>query len=211
MLLGKIVERALVELEKDYRRFEETYLTEGDVVASLLCSLRNLLEKESGRLTVHAQLRPYKRTREGCMVLKEVKRKIEWAAQRKANEGTLLDVAVTDLNNEYWRETYTKALEDQHKNRNPRRSEIDLKYWRMLSCPVEAFKAAIEIKIRLWGNHQYIKRDIDKLAKLREMNKNCLAYCLVIDRKQNGRRVGELRKYAKNRNVHLTIPSFTDS
>jgi len=211
VLLSRIIKEALRELESNYRRSEETYLTEGDVVASLLCSIRNLLSEDSGHLTVHAQLRPYKRTREGCMILKQVGKEIKWTAQTKANEGQLFDIAVTHLNTQHWRETHTKALEDQYRNQTTKKQGAELRYWRMLSCPVEAFKAAIEIKIRLWGNHQNIKSDIQKLAKLREVNNDCLAYCLVIDRAQNSRRVKELTEYAEKRNVHLSIPSFTTS
>jgi hypothetical protein len=170
--LKKDIERSIRQLIEDYRENELSYLTESDVVASLLGKLRERL----GSDYVHCELRPY--DVEGKFISGKPRK---WS---KDGRGSLVDIAVI-------RKHQLKATIKEKRR----------KYWRYLSFPVESFTASIEVKIRTWRNKRNIRPDVDKLRLIKEANPDCLVYLLVLDRKASPEDIGKVRDYAKENHV----------
>lgn len=193
MLRGKI-DKSLKELEKNYRQKERDFLTEADAVSTLFNILKDRLK--NANVAVHSQLRPFTQRNE-VIVFDRRRKGWYWKKQRVANEGAPFDLAIIDAGDKYWKRAEKKAMYDQ-------RAKKDLKYWRMLSYPIEAFLAAIEIKVRVWQNPPWIEKDINKLSAILKKNKKCLLYAVVLDRKANPKEVKKIEGLAR-RKKHVRV------
>jgi hypothetical protein len=187
MRLQTVIEESFKELAKKYGADPRGFLTETDVVSFLLCDLRKRLENQ--RLAVHSQLRPFWKDDGRYKVIKT--RGWRWDSQDKANDGAVFDLVIVDDDDKYFRQAVEKAKEDQ-------RCSNDLKYWRILSYPVQSFRAAIEVKIRLWQNIRFIERNgFPKLCAIRKKNKDCLLYYLVCDQEARDEDISKLQEISK--------------
>jgi len=100
----------------------------------------------------------------------------------------------------YFRQAFEKARKDQG-------VPLNLKYWRMLSYPVEAFRAVLEVKIRLSGIARHIEREhFPRLDAIQEKKEDCFLYYVVIDRCCNNRDCESLKKAKENyKEIYLEI------
>jgi len=184
----EIIKQSLQELEKKYCSNQKDFLTEADVVSFLISNLRKKIKEG---LRVHSQLRPFYQTEERYYVIKKEGETWGWRLQRKANEGAVFDVVVVDDYDRYFKQALEKARKDQG-------APLNLKYWRMLSYPVEAFHAVLEVKIRLSGNVKEIGQvELPKLSAIQE-KRNCLLYYVVIDRCFKNEDRESLKKFEEN-------------
>jgi hypothetical protein len=183
MVLREIIEDSIEEILKDYKREERSYLTEGDVICRLFLALSHKL-----KVFVHSQMRPYARSGKDVLVIING----EWEKGNKANKGSLVDLAIIDTDEKFWKDAFKKAKNDQGSK---------LRYWRILSYPVEAFLAAIEVKIRVRGNVSRIYKDIEKLVAIRKKNPKCLAYLVVLDRCATPEDLEKIGRRAANENI----------
>ena len=70
-----------------------------------------------------------------------------------------------------------------------------LRYWRILSYPLEAFRAAIMVKIRVKGNLLGIRKDIQVLRLLHKRNPECLPFLFICDRMSSEKNKAEIKRY----------------
>ena len=194
----EIVGEAVSQLCKKYLQREILYLSESDAVCSLF-SILNELSLSKG-LAIHSQLRPFYGSVDSAFIIKSDKNgKIEWQKQRKANEGAVVDLCVIDEDEKYWRKAYAKALRDQNATNR-------LKYWRILSYPVEALRVAVEVKVKVYRNIRRIRTDLDKLAKIGEKNPSCVLYLVVLDRAaEPTEALKQIKKYSKEHEVNCVM------
>jgi hypothetical protein len=69
----------------------------------------------------------------------------------------------------------------------------------MLSYPVKAFRAVLEVKIRLSGNVKEIGQvEFPRLSAIREKKRDCLLYYVVIDRCCKNEDRESLKKFEEN-------------
>ena len=185
--LDKIVSESIESIVKSYSRPENKilYLTEGDVVASLYSILRDRL-KGVEDVTVHSQLRPYDARSKEVRVIGEREKKMQWKTQSRANDGSIVDIIVIDSDESYWKDACRKAKKDQGSRK--------LKYWRIVSYPVKAFRAAIEVKVKVRSNFSGIRRDVKKLETLKEADSDCLLFLVVLDRRASVEDLDEVKR-----------------
>jgi hypothetical protein len=144
-------------------------LTEGDAASLLFCILKNRMkDTKFSTFKIHSELRPFIEEENKHKVIKRKGAEWEWAEHEPENSGAVVDIVIIDSDQEYEKTACEKS---------------DGKYWRIVSYPLEAFHACIEVKIRVSGNIRNIEKDISKLCKIREHNKQCLVYLTVVDRK----------------------------
>ena len=154
-----IYKEIINQLAEKYRREENTFLTENDIVIHLAHMLIN-----EGK-TVHSELRPW--IPECNKIIKGDK----WTELERLNRCVKVDVAVTDPNPEYLEQALTRIKGQRNQ----------LKYWRILLYPLKGFKAVFEVKIRVEGNLKRIYKDIEKLNLMHRRNKDCntLSSCTI--------------------------------
>lgn len=196
-----IVEACLGKLVKSYEGTEhiEDFLTESDVASSLFCMLRDEMKKgivEGFR--IHGGLRTCKEGKGINLVLTakdSSSLEWEWKKPEAKNSGAVVDIVIVNSKQKYFR----RAEEISPK-----------KYWRLVTFPLKAFAVCIEVKIRISGNIKRIKKDIKKLCKIRETNKNCLVYLVVVDRKASNVSIENIRKFCDENGVplHIAVPSY---
>ena len=112
----------------------------------------------------------------------------------------VVDLAILNMENKYWNKALDKAVKDQYGKNRVKKS---LKYWRILSYPVEAFLTVIEVKIRVSGNEERILKDVEKLYAIKKSNPKCLTYMVIADRCAPERILHNIRKYATKNKVEL--------
>lgn len=195
MSLRNIIEESIYKLGEDFRTNKKSYLSEADALCSLFTILKNKLDLK--QMNVHSQLRPFYKEMNNTFVLRRMPtRKIDWVIQEKANLGSLVDLSIIDIDKEYWIKAYAKALEDQHSK--------NIKWWRILSYPVEALKAVIEIKVKVYGNFDEIEEDVYKLEMIGKKKIECLLYFVLLDRRSKHRKtrnIDKTKEYCKTRNI----------
>ena len=175
---------------------------------------------------VHVGLRPYKdpKVNVGLKPEKELKlvlkandiahKEWDWREHDPKNSGAVVDVVVIDGKRDYFKQscTYEKLVIDEnreHFEQKRKHKKIKFKkYWRLVNYPLEAFVVCIEAKIRVSGNMDRIKKDINELRKIKKTKKDCLVYLVVLDRNASIEKIKEIKKLCKN-NVPLfkAIPS----
>ena len=122
----------------------------------------------------------------------------EWKKHEPKNSGAVVDIVVVNSEQKYFK----RAKEISPK-----------KYWRLVTFPIEAFVVCIEVKIRVAGNIKRIKKDIEKLVKIREANReanrNCLVYLVIVDRKALKAFLDDIEKLCVENDVplHSAVPS----
>lgn len=166
--LKSVIRQSIRELIEDYEDHEFSYLTEREVVASLLSGLRTRMDP----IAVHCEVRPY--DDRGKVISGEP---LQW--MRKKGGGCTVDLAI--VHKRHLRQTVRKT------NR---------RYWRCLSFPVEAIRAAVEVKVRVWQNKRNIRPDIDKLHQILKANPKCFTYLVVLDRCASQSDLKKLHEYA---------------
>lgn len=174
--LDKRISAAIARVAADYNKKTKgeegsrTYLTENDVVCNLYSELRKSLP--SG-YEAHTQIRPYYRTKGRRKVLKYISRRWEWKESENKLEGSVIDLCVLDNNPEYWNEAKGQGFRDAG----------GLKYWRFVSYPVDAIRAAIEVKIRVRGKIANITKDFGKIVAIesRVEPRDFAGYVVVMD------------------------------
>jgi len=198
-LQEEIIGNSIKELMQEYDENECSYLTENDVICKLYSILtRNCNPKE---FRIHSELRPFYESVENQLVITEEKGgKIGWYKQQTAKSGFRVDLSLINPKTKFF-EALEKAKKDQHARSG------ELKYWRMLSYPVEAFHAIIEVKIKVYRN-KTIDKDIEKLVMIRDKNKDCQLYLIILDRKSNPDILKIYKKKAENHNIkYYTFPN----
>ncbi len=148
--LDSAIAAAIESVARRYSANPRGYLTESDLVVELASELKRRVRGWS--LRVHCGLRPRWNDaviRDGAWVRLQM--------ERRGPFGHAIDVAIIDDSDEPWE----KALEWVE----------GVKYWRVLSYPVEAFVAAIEVKVRVHNNLRRIRLDIESLRAMREANR----------------------------------------
>jgi len=188
-----MVEECLRKLVKSYEEHEEDFLTERDAVCTLFCMLKDEMKKgnEEG-FKIHSELRPYIEGKNTNRVIKQVKGVVKWKEHKPKNSGAVVDIVIVSSKQKY----FERAKEFSSK-----------KYWRLVTYPLEAFVACIEVKIRVSGNIKRIEKDIDKLCKIRDTKKNCLVYLVVVDRKASADSKKRIEKCCRKNGVPLNIVS----
>jgi len=184
MNLSNIIHHALKKIIQSYRDNKCLIMTENDLV---IRTYARLSEGGVPDVSLHSELRPYiGNDNLCCSVIRELTdddcgkttERFGWHTQGRANRGARFDLVVIQSDVErskLWERALSKAKCDQGLS-----SRIG--YWRILSYPLEGFKAVIEFKIRVKNNINNIMRDIAKLEKLHDENKNCLLYLVILDR-----------------------------
>jgi len=196
MSLTKIVEQSISKLGENYLRNKRSYLTEADTVYDLFSVLRNNLDLE--KMRIHSELRPFYGEIDCPSVIRTIKGTTGWVMQKTALQGSLVDLSIIDVCEEHWNKAYKKAQKDQGLD------DLEhLRFWRMLSYPVEAFRAIIEVKFKVYKNIGRIKKDIDKLDKIREKNHECLVYLVILDRR--AKKLGQIEKYSQEKNINCIV------
>jgi len=173
----KAVDRSIREVRDAYKRSERNFLTEADIVSSLIQALRKHVQCD--RIAIHSQLRPFLKKNGKVKVIgeersKDKSRKRRWIEQKRANKGARFDIALVSRDEKHWKKALENAKEDQGGK---------LKYWRILSYPLEAFHAIVETKVRVSGNIDEIRGDIERLVMVRQENPRCLTFLVVMDKK----------------------------
>jgi hypothetical protein len=188
----RTVKECVKQLQKHYDRDPTSYLTESDISFTLSSMLR---KRKPSNSQVHCELRPYIADHGEHFVI----RNCHWKKQRKANEGSTFDIAIV-RGTRFWKEALRKARKDQKSD--------SLRYWRILSYPVESFLSAIEVKARVNGNIEGIKKDVDKLVALHSKNRYCFVCLVVMDRKAKQNDVKEILAHAKRHGsfLHTMLP-----
>ena len=191
-----IVEECLRRLVESYERKEhiEDFLTESDVASSLFCMLKDEMEKESVEgFKIHGGLRPYIEEEGTILVIRardSSSMELEWKKHHPRNSGAVVDIVIVDCEQEYFRRAERISSR---------------KYWRLVTYPLEAFAVCIEVKIRVSGNFDRIRKDIKKLRKIRETKTDCLVYLVVVDRKASDKSKENIKKYCHENSVRLYI------
>lgn len=191
-----IVEECLKKLVKTYEEEEhkKDFLTENDVVSSLFCMLKDEMKKRNVEgFGVHSGLRPCIEEEGTNLVIKardSSSAEWEWKKHKPKNSGSVVDIVIINNKQEYFGQAENLCPKD---------------YWRLVTYPLEAFAVCIEVKIRVSGNIKRIKKDINKLRKIRETKKNCLAYLVVVDRKASTKNKETIETFSRNNGVPLYI------
>jgi len=186
--LKGLVEECLKEFVRNYGNDAYPYelLTEGDAASLLFCILKNRMKgPKFSTFKIHSELRPFIEEENKHKVIKRKGSEWEWAEHKPENSGAVVDIVIIDSDPEY-----SKKAEKSER-----------KYWRIVSYPLEAFHACIEVKIRVSGNIRNIKKDISKLCKIREHNKQCLVYLTVVDRKATSEDIKEIKSTCVKRGL----------
>ena len=180
------INKSIIELRSDYERNQMNYFTENDLVSSLYTILNRNLDKKWG---LHSELRPYRINRKRMTL----DGKNEWTEinLKSPSAGARVDLAVISRDEKYFEDAKTTAG-----NRFTR-------YWRLPLYPIEAFQAAIELKVRVSGNLRAIIKDIEKLSKIRLTNAQCQVFLLVFDRKGDPRTISEIRELAQANEINF--------
>jgi len=213
--IRRITVEAIHQLVEDYQLDAEQgrFLTENDAA----CRLFALLDEKSNAydIGVHSELRPFccgdhTNDVKNCLVIRENKDgKIAWDKQGDdAKNGSRVDICLISQNGRYLKKAKLKAKFDQL-GPNFDHAGTDLKYWRILSYPVEAFQAAIEIKIKVHKNMTRIKKDIEKMAVLKQNNDQCQTYLVVLDRQADHKYIEKIKNIAHNRDPEINVQSCT--
>jgi len=184
--MREFIEKAIEKILEDYEKNKKKYTTEGDIICNLFAKLCDISWGEN--IIVHSQVRPFR----GEIGREEVIRNGEWnePKNKKANSGSVIDLAIIDMSKDYWNKSIKKANIDQIGS--VRQDTNFLKYWRILSYPVEALRAAIEVKAKVRGNRDRIWKDIGKLIKIKEGNPDCLTYMIIADRRASSDRIQKI-------------------
>lgn len=174
---------AIRKLIIEYSEATRFFMTESDVIMRI-----HLLLCEEGvdRHQIHSELRPYRIKNREVQVLTG-----QGWVKKGQNNGSKLDLSVIDISPNYWDMAYAMA---------PKTSSGQPRYWRFILCPCEAFEAAIEVKVRVGGNHTRIGRDIEELAWLHEENPDCLLYYIVLDKAASSRILDRVRERLSGHN-----------
>jgi hypothetical protein len=205
------IKDSINELVIQYNRSPWSFTTESDVTNKLYSLLQGRLDSEDA--VIHSELRPFLRMSQGkepqYLVIKD-RKEPQWIGQEKANGGAMIDIVVVDGEERFRKEALEKATREQRnkeimklrrKGIEPIEGSLKLRYWRMLSYPVKAFRAAIEVKIKVSGNVSKIKNDVKKLRKIRDENRECRLYLLVLDRMAASKKLEDLKGFAKSHDV----------
>ncbi len=175
-LKGTILD-ALDKIRTDYNdNYHEKYFTESDVVIGLARHLANCNSDGAG---VHSELRPFFGDSKSREVIGS--KKSDWVHTDKTVEGACVDLAVVKYGVHLKKASSLKA-------------NIQTEYWRMPLYPVEGFKAAIEVKVRVKGNVHAIENDMKKLSLIRSKNNSCLCYVLILDALAKDKQNNKLKK-----------------
>jgi hypothetical protein len=201
--LGQAIDVSVAIFIEEYRECRGVrYLTESDVVHRIAVHLEKQLEGADYR--VHLELRPYRRS-EGSLAKILEEGAVEWRTAKedgsplKENDGARLDIAVVKGTN-----GFEEALQ-QARLVQSGRMDGDLRYWRMLSYPIEAIAAALEVKVRVRGNERRIRKDIDKLALIGEGR---IVRMVIVDRCATNRvqqLLGTVEEQPSIKGVHCHI------
>lgn len=211
--IRQIVDAAVTQLVNDYGLNAERgyYLTENDATCKLFAMLME--KSEQNKIGVHSELRPFcsgdrESEIENCQVIKEdIGGRMSWDYQgQDAKNGSRVDICLIAQDRRYLDKAILKAKIDQI-GPSLDRTRTDLKYWRILSYPVEAFRAAIEIKVKVHRNMTRIRKDIEKLAVLKQKNSQCLTYLVVLDRQADPKDIEKIRKIARKRDTEIKVHS----
>ncbi|RLF35308.1 MAG: hypothetical protein DRN03_05405 [Thermoplasmata archaeon] len=200
--LKKIVEEVIGEVLEYYEKDRDgkSYTTEGNIVSHIFARLLGAPIWDKG-IKIHSQVRPFK----GEIGKEKVIRDGKWKDQQgKANAGSVVDLAILDMRDRYWKKALEKAIKDQF---GEDRSEGSLRHWRILSYPVEAFRAAIEVKIRVRGNKRKILKDVEKLCAIKRENPECLAYMVIADRCAPTDIISDIKEYAERNGIKILCNS----
>ena len=204
-IAGRIKE-SIQELVTEYNENPWSLITESDVTNRLYSILQRRPVLKG--ISIHSELRPFQSKLQGKASLPFVikdRKDPHWVRQRKANDGAMIDLVLVDSDKRFENEAHKKAVLEQGKREieklirkglEPVEDSLELRYWRMLSYPVKAFKAAIEAKIRVSGNMPKIRNDVKKLKKIKEENDECGLYLVVLDCKADDRKLREIRAFA---------------
>jgi hypothetical protein len=190
MHLKQAIEESIEALVKEYNdeKNKELFMTESDVV----CRLYHVLFENSNldRTRIHSEIRPFTEENGYTLVITG-KSNYRWDKQleHEANKGCIIDLVLVDPKPNYFQMALRKAKRDQDVV-----DADDLKYWRVLSYPVESFKAAIEIKIKVHANEGRLSKDVKKLKAIEEKNPNCLLYFVILDRRAKQSKLNSYQK-----------------
>ena len=208
--LKEALELSLAELLHAYLKDKRLVLTENDMV---MRAYGMLVKNGVPEHSLHTELRPYIGSYDKkCKVIRKLKQeeasetKLDWHEQDKANQGARFDLAVVledDESNDFWERALTKAKSDQGAHNG-------LRYWRVLSYPCEAFRAAIEFKAKVHNNMNRIHDDITRLKLLHDKNRGGLKYLVVMDRCASDDYVRRIRNWLSDSDIHPYLVGKND-
>ena len=195
-----LVEKCLRKLVRNYAKREEDFLTERDVVCALFCMLKEEMKKRNLRgLQVHSELRPYIKGTDTNRVIKQANGVVEWKEHKPRNSGAVVDAVIISTSQKY----FDEAKENSQ--------DVLEKYWRLVTYPLAAFVACVEVKIRVSGNINRIKSDIDKLRIIKDAKKNSLVYLVVVDHRAKADNKRIIEKYCLENGVPSYIAWLCES
>lgn len=205
--IGEAIENVIKRILKDYMENEKKYTTEGDAIAYLFSELIEVFKQNN--IIVHSQVRPFSyKIINGKISNEKIIKRGKWKKQNRANEGNIIDLAIITLgkNYEYWKIALEKAKKDQYKDKYEDKKQLE--YWRILSYPIEAFRSAIEVKVRVKGNKGRILDDIKTLYCLKNKNPKVLTYILILDKCAPKEMLQDIKQKAKEKEVKLYAAAY---
>jgi hypothetical protein len=190
-----IVRQCIDRIKRDYEDYREGFLTEGDATSSLFCKLKNVMRKHGvTELEIHRELRPYALDGAEAKVIRLVDGAVDWAIHEPKNAGAVVDLAIIERDEKYFNEAEKTSSQE---------------YWRILSYPLDAFVACIEVKVRVAGNIRRIRKDIEKLDRIRntlqKRGKNCLVHLMVLDRRAPDKSIRTIAAMCRKLSIEVTI------
>lgn len=189
--LKRDLDRLMKELVEKYEKCERLILTESDLVNRVFSMILRSGIPENHTLGIHTELRPF--------IGKEAIRGEKWQTVEPINYAAKCDLVLIDPATKFWSEAYSKVW-DYQTNHGEKRD--DLRYWRFLAYPVEAFRAVFEFKIRVKGNTRGIKKDIKKLCLIKCKNPDCLTYLVILDRKGTTKELQKIKNELETEEVY---------
>lgn len=195
--IGAIVNQCVGRVTRDYENYKEGFFTEGDATSSLFCILKDSIRKHyATKHEVHRELRPYISCGEEAetRVLRLVDGAVDWTTQKTKNTGAVVDLVIIERDEKYFDEAEKTSSQE---------------YWRILSYPLDAFVACIEVKVRVAGNIRRIRKDIEKLDRIRntlqKRGKNCLVHLMVLDRRAPDKSIRTIAAMCRKLSIEVTI------
>jgi len=190
--LQKDIDKILSKIVQEYKDNKRLILTESDLVNIVYSRIATSGIRDNHSVLIHSELRPIK----GVEAIRDEK----WQPVKPINYAKKVDLVLIDSAKKHWKEAYEYVKSYQTKDGE---KGSDLRYWRFLAYPVDAFKAVLEFKIRVNGNSSGIKKDIKKLSLIRCKKPDCLTYLVILDRKGRPSLMNKIIDESNTKNLRL--------
>jgi len=152
------IKKVSEDILKSFHGWQGNTLSEADIVFEIYSRFleHDIFMKfyNLGKVDIHLELRPFQKNAEQDLVIKDDSAQYAWMPQRLKNEGIRVDFTITRRDEFLINQALKKATKDQGNK---------MKYWRILSNPLESNIIFVEVK-----NDRNIKKDKAKLEILKK-------------------------------------------